>query len=108
MREEWKGFKTGAWCKEIDVRNFIQKNFVNYYGDESFLAGISLKTKDVWDKCEDLLKEELKKGVLDIDTERTSSITAFAQPLITHQFSLFWECKCSEMVLPGKTDTLLT
>ena len=78
MREEWKGFKKGAWCDGIDVRNFIQKNFVNYYGDESFLAGISSKTKDVWNKCEELLKEELKKGVLAIDTERTSSITAFA------------------------------
>ena len=77
MRIEWDGFNKGAWCKKIDVRDFIQKNYVNYYGDDSFLSGKSDKTCKVWTKCEELLKEELKKGVLDIDMERTSSITAF-------------------------------
>ena len=77
MKEEWKNFNKGSWCDSIDVRDFIQKNYVSYDGDDSFLCGISDNTKNVWNKCEDLLKEELKKGVLDIDTERTSSITAF-------------------------------
>ena len=61
----------------IDVRNFIQDNITTYEGDESFLAGISPKTKKVWDNCAKLLKEELKKGVLDIDTDHVSGINNF-------------------------------
>ena len=77
MMEEWKDFNKGKWCEGIDVRDFINKNYVCYDGDESFLVGRSNKTNKVWTKCEELLKEELKKGVLDIDTEHTSSIVAF-------------------------------
>ena len=61
----------------IDVRNFIQDNITTYEGDESFLASISPKTKKVWDNCTKLLKEELKKGVLDIDTDHVSGINNF-------------------------------
>ena len=63
--------------KEINVRDFIMKNITRYDGDESFLAPISKKTKNVWSKCEELLKEELKKKVLDIDTTRVSGINNF-------------------------------
>ena len=63
--------------KEINVRDFIMKNITRYDGDESFLAPISKKTKKVWSKCEELLKEELKKKVLDIDTTRVSGINNF-------------------------------
>ena len=67
--EQWKNFKEGSWTKSIDVRDFIQKNYKEYNGDESFLAPKTNKTKKVWDKCEELLKEELEKHVLDIDVD---------------------------------------
>ncbi|MTI68946.1 MAG: formate C-acetyltransferase [Firmicutes bacterium] len=74
---EWKDFNKGKWCKEIDVRDFIQKNYTPYKGDEKFLKEATEKTKKVWNKCESLLKEELKKGVLDIDTKNVSGIDNF-------------------------------
>ena len=61
MLNEWNGFNDGVWTKEINVRNFIQKNYTLYEGDDSFLANVSQKTKKVWNKCEELLAEELKK-----------------------------------------------
>ena len=77
MREEWKGFKEGAWTKEINVSDFIKTNYNGYDGDESFLEGTTEKTNRVWGKCSDLLKEELKKHVLDIDVDHMSGINAF-------------------------------
>ena len=77
MREEWKGFKDGAWTKEINVSDFIKTNYKEYDGDESFLEGTTEKTNRVWGKCSDLLKEELKKHVLDIDVDHMSGINAF-------------------------------
>ncbi|HIR58472.1 MAG TPA: formate C-acetyltransferase [Candidatus Onthousia excrementipullorum] len=77
MREEWKGFKEGVWTKEINVSDFIKTNYKGYDGDESFLKGTTEKTDRVWGKCSDLLKEELKKHVLDIDVDHMSGINAF-------------------------------
>lgn len=77
MKEEWKGFKEGTWCNEVNVRDFINKNYVSYNGDESFLAGKTDKTSKVWGKCEKLLALELKKHVLDIDVDHMSAINAF-------------------------------
>ena len=77
MREEWKGFKEGVWTKEINVSDFIKTNYKGYDGDESFLEGTTKKTDRVWGKCSDLLKEELKKHVLDIDVDHMSGINAF-------------------------------
>ncbi|HKL10458.1 MAG TPA: formate C-acetyltransferase [Clostridia bacterium] len=76
-KNEWEGFNEGVWTKEIDVRGFIQKNYIPYDGDESFLEGATDKTKKLWGKCEDLLILEQKKGVLDIDTEHFSGIDNF-------------------------------
>ena len=76
MLNEWNGFNDGVWTKEINVRNFIQKNYTLYEGDDSFLAGVSEKTEKVWNKCEELLSEETKKGgVLDVETNIISGIT---------------------------------
>ena len=77
MREQWKGFKGGNWCNRIDVKNFIQTNYTKYDGDDSFLEGITTKTNKVWQKCSDLLKEELEKKVLDIDVEHMAGINSF-------------------------------
>ena len=77
MRKEWKGFKKGAWCEKIDVSNFIKTNYKSYNDDESFLKKTTKKTDKVWKKCERLLKEELKKHVLDIDVVHMSGIDNF-------------------------------
>ena len=77
MKEQWKGFKGGNWCNRIDVRDFIQRNYTSYFGDESFLVGTTKKTNKVWNKCSELLDLELEKHVLDIDVEHMSGINSF-------------------------------
>ena len=77
MREEWKGFHDGEWTQGIDVRNFIQNNYKAYNGDESFLVGPTEKTKRVLSRYEELIIEEGKKHVLDIDTKNMSGINNF-------------------------------
>lgn len=78
MKKEWEGFNDGNWSSVIDVRNFIQKNITPYEGDDSFLEGISEKTEKVWNTCKELLKEEINKGILDVDTQVVSGIDNFA------------------------------
>ena len=77
MKEQWKGFRGGNWCNRVDVKDFIHNNYKSYDGDSSFLEGISKKTDKVWKKCSNLLKEELKHGVLDIDVDRMSGVDNF-------------------------------
>lgn len=77
MREEWKSFQGGAWEKEINVRDFIQKNYTPYEGDDSFLTEATEDTKVLWEQVLKLSREEQEKGgVLDMDTKLVSSITA--------------------------------
>ena len=75
--EEWKNFKKGIWCSEINVRDFIKNNYKPYSGDESFLVGPTEKTKRILRKYEDICKEEEKKHVIDIDVDTPAGITAF-------------------------------
>ena len=77
MREEWINFKEGQWMSEVNVRDFIQANYTDYKNDESFLVSITDKTKKVWDRCSELLTEELKKHVLDIDVDNMSGINNY-------------------------------
>ena len=77
MREEWNGFKDGIWTEEVNVSDFILKNYQKYDEDESFLSGTTKKTNRVLARVNDLLKEELKKHVLDIDVDHMSGINAF-------------------------------
>ena len=73
--EEWRGFRTGEWKTEINVRDFINKNHTPYYGDESFLAGPTDRTKKVLARLEELKKLESERGgVLSIDTSTVSSL----------------------------------
>lgn len=74
----WKGFKTGEWRHLVNVRNFIQKNYTPYEGDDSFLAGTTLRTNKVWEKAHHLILEELRKGILDVETDTVSGIDNFA------------------------------
>ena len=75
--EEWKNFKKGIWCSEINVRDFIKNNYKPYSGDESFLVGPTEKTKRILNKYEDICREEEKKHVIDIDVDTPAGITAF-------------------------------
>ena len=79
MRSEWRDFVGGAWETEINVRDFIQKNYTPYDGDDSFLAGATQNTKDLWDQVLDLSRQEREAGgVLDMDTKVVSTITSHA------------------------------
>ena len=75
--DQWEGFEGRLWKEEVNVRDFIQKNYTPYYGDESFLAGPTEATNKLWGKLQELQKEERAKGgVLDMDTEIVASITS--------------------------------
>lgn len=75
--EEWKGFSEGKWNDEVNVRDFIQKNYTLYEGDSSFLEGPTDATSKLWDQVMDLSKQEREAGgVLDMDTKIISTITS--------------------------------
>lgn len=78
MKEQWQGFKGSKWQDEVDVRDFIQNNYKPYNGDESFLEGPTESTNTLWEKLQKLQKEERAKGgVLNMETEVVSSLTAY-------------------------------
>ena len=75
--DAWEGFVPGRWMNGIDVRDFIQENYTPYDGDVSFLAGPSDKTRKLWDRCQELLRDELRKGgVLAVDPDTPINITS--------------------------------
>ena len=75
--QAWRNFKQGLWMKEINVRDFIQRNYTPYDGDDSFLSGPTQNTKDLWAQVMDLTKQERAAGgVLDMDTKIISTITS--------------------------------
>ncbi|MCR4869634.1 MAG: formate C-acetyltransferase [Lachnospiraceae bacterium] len=78
QREEWRGFTDGHWNDDVNVRDFIQRNYTPYDGDESFLEGPTEATNKLWGRLQELQKEERSKdGVLDMETEIVSSLTAY-------------------------------
>ena len=75
--DAWDGFQAGKWNKEVNLRDFIQLNYTPYDGDDSFLAGPTQATKDLWDIVMDLSKKEREAGgVLDMDTKTVSTLTS--------------------------------
>ncbi len=76
--EPWRGFNSGHWITEIDVRSFIQTNYTPYTGDESFLAPATDRTQKLWDQVKNLMQVEREKGILDADTAVVSTITSHA------------------------------
>ena len=75
--DAWEGFQAGKWNKEVNLRDFIQLNYTPYDGDDSFLAGPTQATKDLWDQVMDLTKQEREAGgVLDMDTKVVSTLTS--------------------------------
>ena len=82
--KQWDGFEGRLWKEGVDVRDFIQNNYTPYEGDESFLEGPTEATDKLWGKVQELQKEERKKGgVLDMETEVVSSITAYGPGYIS-------------------------
>lgn len=73
----WRDFQAGLWQEKIDVRDFIQKNYEPYYGDESFLEGASERTIKLLDEYSKYQKLENEKGVVDMETKIPSTITAY-------------------------------
>lgn len=99
MRSEWSNFVGGLWESEINVRDFIQKNYKPYDGDESFLVGPTEATDKLWGKLQELQKEERSKGgVLDMETEVVTSLTAYGAAYIDD------ELKDLEQVVGLQTD----
>ncbi len=76
MMKQWNGFEAGKWMKEINVRDFIQKNYNPYTGDNSFLTGATKKTQTLWNQVKTLMETEREKEILDVDTEVVSTITS--------------------------------
>ena len=79
IHKNWDGFTGGKWQEEINVRDFIQKNYREYTGDDSFLSGATKRTKELMGRVNTLFEVEKQfGGVLDIDTETISTVTAYA------------------------------
>ncbi|MFO8039818.1 MAG: formate C-acetyltransferase [Sodalinema sp.] len=73
----WDGFKSGTWTKDVNVRDFIQKNYNLYEGDAEFLSGASDRTQSLWSAVQDLMAQERENGILDAETKIPSGITAY-------------------------------
>ncbi len=85
----WNGFVPGKWMKDIDVRDFIVKNYTPYDSNESFLSESSINTRKLWSKCKKLLRDELLKGgVLNVDTKTVSGINSFGPGYIDEQYEI--------------------
>ena len=99
MRTEWRGFKGTHWLGDVNVRDFIQNNYTPYDGDASFLAGPTEATDKLWGALQELQKQERAKGgVLDMETEVVSGITAYKAAYISS------ELKDLEKVVGLQTD----
>ncbi len=97
--KEWDGFSGRIWKMEVNVRDFIQKNYTPYDGDASFLEGPTEATNKLWEKLQELQKEERAKGgILDMDTDIVSTITSHAPGYISE------ELKDLEKVVGLQTD----
>ena len=84
--KEWDGFEGKIWKEEVNTRDFIQKNYTPYDGDESFLAGPTEATNQLWGELQKLQKEErAKDGVLDMETEVVSGLTAYGPGYIKEE-----------------------
>src|SRR6478752_2419785 len=76
--DAWAGFTTGQWADGIDVRDFIQRNYTPYEGDDRFLAGPTARTTAVWAQIAAMFPEERAKGIYDVDAHTPSTITSHA------------------------------
>lgn len=94
---EWRNFNKGNWSETIDVRDFIQNNYKPYTGDEAFLSKASERTKILREQMDDLLKRERENGgVLDIDTERVSSLLSYPAGYIDKENEIIFGLQTDE------------
>ena len=84
MRTEWDGFKAGNWTETVDVRDFINLNYLPYEGSEDFLSGATKKTQRLFGIVQELQRQEIKKGILGIDINHMSGIDNFDPGYIDH------------------------
>ncbi|KHD35592.1 formate acetyltransferase [Clostridium acetobutylicum] len=97
MIKEWNDFKEGTWVNNIDVRNFIQKNYTPYLGNEDFLQGATDRTKGLWNKCEKLLLDEIKnQGILKADNKTVSGINSFEAGYIDKENEIIYGLQTDE------------
>ena len=94
----WRSFTNSLWNKEVNVANFIEKNYKEYTGDSSFLRSSTEKTKRLWDICLKKLEDEQKKHVLDIDCTEFSGINSFNPGYIDKE---------NEIIVGLQTDSVL-
>lgn len=100
--QEWQGFNAGNWQNEIDVRDFIQKNYTPYEGDESFLSGATERTNKLNGVLNELLKEERAKGgVLGVDTETVSSLTSYPAAYLDKETELIYGLQTGAALVRG-------
>ncbi|MCL2573125.1 MAG: formate C-acetyltransferase [Defluviitaleaceae bacterium] len=85
MKEQWKGFEAGVWAREVNVRDFIQRNIAPYEGDSAFLAGPTERTTQLWGEVMKLKAQENEKGVLDVETKLPSTITTYGPGYINKE-----------------------
>ena len=101
---QWQGFNGGLWATQINVRDFIQQNYLPYHSDESFLAPATNRTKKIWSRLNELFLEERRKGVLDI-SQIPSSITAHGPGYIDREneviFGLQTEAPLKRAIMPA-------
>lgn len=91
QHENWLGFNSGVWQDEINVRDFIQKNYKEYAGDASFLASATPRTNAIMEKVNELFRLERQRGgVLDVDTDTVSSLTSYAPGYIDKENELIF------------------
>ena len=95
MRNEWIGFKSGSWEREVNVKDFIQLNYTPYTGDADFLVGATESTSKLWEEVLRLCEIENQKGVLDVETKMPSTITTYGAGYID---------KDSEQIVGLQTD----
>ena len=99
QHENWLGFNSGVWQDEINVRDFIQKNYKEYAGDASFLVSATPRTNALMEKVNELFRLERQRGgVLDVDTDTVSSLTSYAPGYIDKE---------SEIIFGIQTDSPL-
>ena len=99
IHSNWNGFKEGKWCDEINVRDFIQTNYKEYLGDDTFLESATQRTKSLMKKVQELFRLEREKdGVLDVGVDIVSTVTGYAPGYID---------KDNEIIVGMQTDSPL-